>query len=148
MTVQPVDLNSFLGDQGGPTSASGTSTMFDKDMFLALLVAQMRYQNPLDPMKSTEFMQQAAQLASVEAVQAMAAAQTEATALQTSLVAASLVGREVTGIGLDGQEVTGLVTSVSLLPTGVTVQIGDTSIPLGSVTSIGLPSNPPVDPPA
>jgi len=112
--------------------------MFDKDMFLSLLVAQMKYQNPLDPMKSTEFMQQAAQLASVEAVQAMAAAQTEATALQTSLVAASLVGREVTGVGLDGQEVTGLVTSVSLLPSGVTVQVGDVSIPLGSVSSISL----------
>lgn len=143
MTVQPVDLNSLFGDQPATASASNSGTLFDKDMFLSLLVAQMKYQNPLEPTDSTQFMQQAAQLASVEAVQAMAAAQAEATAMQTSLVAASLVGREVTGMTAEGTSVTGLVQSVSLSANGVLVQVGDTNIPLGMVTKISVPSDVP-----
>ena len=148
MTVQPVDLNTLLGGAQGANAAgasggsSPTSTMFDKDMFLSLLVAQMRYQNPLDPMKSTEFMQQAAQLASVEAVQSMAAAQTQATEMQTAFVAASLVGRQVTGTDASGAEVTGVVDRVMISPAGVALEVDGKQVPLASVSEIALPPAP------
>ena len=38
----------------------------DKDAFLNLLVTQLRYQNPLEPMKDTEFISQMAQFTSLE----------------------------------------------------------------------------------
>lgn len=60
----------------------------DKDAFLQLLVAQMKYQDPLEPTSNTEFVSQYAQFSQVEQVQNMAAT--------TELArATSLVGQEV-----------------------------------------------------
>lgn len=60
----------------------------DKDAFLQLLVAQMQYQDPLEPTSNTEFVSQYAQFSQVEQMQNMAA---------TSELsrATSLVGQEV-----------------------------------------------------
>ncbi len=44
----------------------------DKDAFLGLLVAQMKYQDPLEPTSNTEFVAQYAQFSSLEQMQNMA----------------------------------------------------------------------------
>ncbi len=60
----------------------------DKDAFLQLLVAQMKYQDPLEPTSNTEYISQYAQFSQVEQMQNMAAT--------TELArASSMVGKEV-----------------------------------------------------
>lgn len=60
----------------------------DKDAFLQLLVAQMQYQDPLEPTSNTEYIAQYAQFSQVEQMQNMAAS--------TDLArASSLVGEQV-----------------------------------------------------
>lgn len=60
----------------------------DKDAFLQLLVAQMQYQDPLEPTSNTEYISQYAQFSQVEQIQNMAAS--------TDLSrASSLVGEHV-----------------------------------------------------
>lgn len=66
------------------TNGSG----MDKDAFLQLLVAQMKYQDPLEPTSNTEYIAQYAQFSQVEQMQNMAAT----TELSR---AGSLVGKEV-----------------------------------------------------
>lgn len=68
------------------TSVSG-STM-DKEAFLQLLVAQMKYQDPMEPTSNTEFVSQYAQFSQVESLQNMSTNMD----LQR---ASSLVGQEV-----------------------------------------------------
>lgn len=60
----------------------------DKDAFLQLLVAQMQYQDPLEPTSNTEYVSQYAQFSQVEQMQNMAATSELARA-------SSLVGQEV-----------------------------------------------------
>jgi flagellar basal-body rod modification protein FlgD len=60
----------------------------DKDSFLQLLVAQMKYQDPLEPTSNTEYISQYAQFTQVEQMQNMA----QSMDLQR---ASSLVGQEV-----------------------------------------------------
>lgn len=60
----------------------------DKDAFLQLLVAQMQYQDPLEPTSNTEFVSQYAQFAQVEEMQNLSANSELARAT-------SLVGQEV-----------------------------------------------------
>lgn len=60
----------------------------DKDAFLQLLVAQMKYQDPLEPTSNTEYISQYAQFSQVEQMQNMAGSMD----LQR---ASSLVGEEV-----------------------------------------------------
>lgn len=69
------------------TQSSSGSGM-DKDAFLQLLVAQMKYQDPLEPTSNTEYISQYAQFSQVEQMQNMAGSMT----LQR---ASSLVGENV-----------------------------------------------------
>ncbi len=67
-------------------SSSGNSV--DKESFLQLLVAQMKYQDPLEPTSNTEYISQYAQFSQVESISNMASSFD----LQR---ASSLVGQEV-----------------------------------------------------
>lgn len=69
------------------TSATSNSSM-DKEAFLQLLVAQMKYQDPLEPTSNTEYISQYAQFSQVESMQNMSASMD----LQR---ASALVGQEV-----------------------------------------------------
>lgn len=75
--------------QNSLKNKSKTSTDgMDKDAFLQLLVAQMQYQDPLEPTSNTEYIAQYAQFSQVEQMQNMAAS--------TDLArASSLVGEQV-----------------------------------------------------
>ncbi len=79
----------------------------DKTDFLALLVAELRYQDPLDPMDSTEMTAQLAQFSQLEQSLSMNEALTQ---LQTT----ALLGRTVTTTGLDGNPIEGKVVRVYL----------------------------------
>ncbi|MBQ7955814.1 MAG: hypothetical protein IJ282_08685 [Lachnospiraceae bacterium] len=69
------------------SSASGSNGM-DKEAFLQLLVAQMKYQDPLQPTSNTEYISQYAQFSQVESLQNMSASMD----LQR---ASAMVGQEV-----------------------------------------------------
>lgn len=71
----------------------------DKDAFLQLLVAQMKYQDPMQPTSNTEYIAQYAQFSQVEAISNMA------TSMDLSR-ASSLVGQEVyiKTSGKDGED--------------------------------------------
>ena len=136
--MPPSSLNNLIG--GGAETKKTESKSFDKDMFLQLLVAQMRYQNPLKPMEQSEFMAQATQLASVEALQAVQTSQAEMAQGQRSLAAASLVGRSVSGRSLDGEAVSGVVDRVLISETGISLVVDGSTLPLSSVTSVEAPA--------
>ncbi len=53
------------------SSKSSTGNSVDKDSFLQLLVAQMQYQDPLEPTSNTEYIAQYAQVSQVEALDNM-----------------------------------------------------------------------------
>ena len=71
------------------TSVAATSANEQKDQFLQLLVAQMKYQDPLEPTSNTEYISQYATFSSLEAMQNM-----EST-LQMSR-AGEMIGKNVT----------------------------------------------------
>lgn len=71
----------------------------DKDAFLQLLVAQMQYQDPLEPTSNTEYISQYAQFSQVEQMQNMAA--TSELSRATSLVGESVYIKTTTS---DGKE--------------------------------------------
>ncbi len=53
-------------------AADSSASTQDHDMFLQLLVAQLKYQDPMNPTDSTEFMSQNAQFTSLEKMQNVA----------------------------------------------------------------------------
>src|SRR5687768_6557394 len=89
---------------GAPVEFStGTgSASADKDMFLKLLVAQMKYQDPMNPTDSSEFLSQSAQFTALEKMSTTAEQVTQLVGLQMAFGASSLVGRTVTYRMADG----------------------------------------------
>jgi flagellar basal-body rod modification protein FlgD len=116
-------------------------TGLDKDAFLKLLVAQLRYQNPMSPADGKEYLAQAAQFATVEKLDNIDKAQHEVVAYQQILLSQSMVGRTVTGTPRDGQDpVTGVVESVRFKFGAPLLVIDGREVPVGSVEEVKPPT--------
>ena len=118
----------------GPTTT--TSTSADKDMFLQLLVAQMKYQDPSNPADSSEFLAQTAQFTTLEKMQQVADQTSQLVSLQVAFGASSLVGRTVTYPAADGSVSTGLVQSVQFGATGPVLKVDGNDVYLAQVQSV------------
>ena len=88
--VAPVENGKIVetASQTSVSKAAKSSSGMDKEAFLQLLVAQMKYQDPLEPTSNTEYISQYAQFSQVEQMQNMSSSMD----LQR---ASSLVGKEV-----------------------------------------------------
>ncbi|MGB3412746.1 MAG: flagellar hook capping FlgD N-terminal domain-containing protein [Microthrixaceae bacterium] len=130
-----------------PTSGSGGTTVaapeparrndeLDKDAFLKLLVAQLKYQDPLSPADPAEFMAQTAQFTTVEKLDLLTQ-QGESTNRALGLSAASgLLGHTVTWFAADGSVASGKVTAAVSSIDGVNVTVGDNQVSLDAITGI------------
>jgi flagellar basal-body rod modification protein FlgD len=121
------------------SSVSGTS--LSKDAFLQLLVTQMRYQDPLQPMDNSQFLAQLAQFTALEQLTNLA--QTENQVLQSLQVVRlgavqQLIGTQVTVTDGQGQPVTGTVEAVKFADDGSAVlQVNGQTYPIDAVQSVG-----------
>jgi flagellar basal-body rod modification protein FlgD len=118
--------------------AGGTapSNEMDSQMFLKLLVAQLRYQDPMNPAKGTEFMAQTAQFTMVEKMQELAKSMTEMLASERQASAGNMIGRYVTATTAAGTEVSGIVTRARLESGGPILTVGDTEVALSAVKEV------------
>ena len=98
-------------------SSLGTAGLLDPTTFLSLLVDELKYQNPLDPTSSSDFMSQIAQLSQVEQLQSVSSASQMGEA-------AGLIGKTVTANDESGNAITGVVTGVTNGTIGPAAQRG------------------------
>ncbi len=126
-TANLANITRTADAQAAATKVKGSDAMGKND-FLALFTAQLRNQDPTDPVKNEAFVAQLAQFSQLEATTNMATALTQMSSTMQGdrmMSAAGLIGRSVTAPGLpallqDGQAVTGTIS----LPTNASaVQI-------------------------
>jgi flagellar basal-body rod modification protein FlgD len=116
------------------------ASLLAPDTFLNLLVDELKYQNPLDPTSSADFMDQIAELSQVEQLETVSSSSQMSQAQE-------LLGATVTGNDASGSLVTGVVTGVTNTSNGPDVDLGDgDTISLGSITQIGVAQSDPSDP--
>ncbi|WP_370449191.1 flagellar hook capping FlgD N-terminal domain-containing protein [Cryobacterium sp. TMT1-66-1] len=113
-------IDALAGNAAAPTGmyTSTTTTRtpnqsMDSEVFMSLLVTQLQNQDPSSPMDTNEMIAQTTQLAMMEKLTEMATASQEGFSLQMRTSAAALVGETVTYTNADGDEITGLASSVS-----------------------------------
>jgi flagellar basal-body rod modification protein FlgD len=124
------------------TSSTGsTSGSEDHDTFLQLLVAQLRYQDPMNPTDSTQLMAQNAQYTALEKMQDVADGVQQLLSLQMSFGAAGMIGRQVSWTDSSGVTKTGVATGVSFPSTGPVLTVDGTDVPVVSVTAVATPSS-------
>jgi flagellar basal-body rod modification protein FlgD len=131
----PFRGNEVTDTTKGPTTTTNTSA--DKDLFLQLLVAQMRYQDPSNPTDSSEFLAQTAQFTALEKMQAVADQTQQLVGLQTAFGAGGMVGQTISYADATGATLTGVVSGVRFDVNGPVLTVDGTDVPLGLVKSIG-----------
>jgi flagellar basal-body rod modification protein FlgD len=133
----PVSGSNAVATNTATTTVDRPDQM-DKDTFLKLLVAQMRYQDPSNPTDPTQFMSQTAAFSQVEKLDQLVTQNASLVALQKTMNAGALVGHTVSYTDDTGAAQTGSVTSVVLGDdtTEATATIGGKSVPLGRITQV------------
>lgn len=112
---------------------------FGKDAFMKLLVAQLKYQNPLSPMDGNEFLAQQAQFTMLEKLQEIADGSAEQIATAGFQTAAGLLGKKVTWTDNAGDVQSGLVTGSRMEAGRAILLIGETEVALAGVSEVHLP---------
>ncbi len=105
------------------------------DTFLKLLVAQLKYQDPTNPTDGTALLGQTAQFQMVEKLNLLADQNTQLLSEQQASSAIALVGRTITYLQ-DGETHSGQVGSIRLTSSGPLLTVGETEVPLSSITEI------------
>lgn len=122
------------------SSSTGSSSGSDQDMFLQLLVTQLRYQDPMNPTDTTQLMSQNAQYTALEKMQDVADGVSQLMSVQMSFGAAGMIGRQVSWTDETGATKSGVATAVSFPSTGPVLTVDGTEVPISSVISVAAPS--------
>lgn len=131
-------ISGIGGASGLPTGDSALTALggLGSDGFLKLMVAQLRYQSPLEPSDPGDMMMQTAQLAQLDAVQQLASLQRRDLGLQQAVVAAGLVGASVSAHATDGTTVQGVVDAVRYTTMGPVLDVAGQEVPFDAVTEV------------
>lgn len=127
---------------GAPAARQQTQNEIDKDAFMKLMVAQLKYQDPLSPADPQQFLAQSAQFSTVEKLEHIAIQVSEQTWAMALNTAGSLIGKEITFLRMDGTTGTGVVTSATTDPDGIVLDVNGEQVPLGAITNIGSTTAP------
>lgn len=116
------------------SSTAGTNNLADFESFLKLLATELQNQDPSEPVSSTEYVSQMAQMSSLMQLQNIGASVDASQAY-------SMIGKTATYEATDsttGDTVTGsgTVQSVSISGSSVYVTVGGTKVELSSIISV------------
>ena len=120
------------------TKTTGTSTL-SSDAFLTLMLQQLQYQDPTDPVSNQDMIAQQAQLSQLTSTQNLEKNTASNNAIMQTL---SLVGAQVTLANPDDstKTITGVVTSASINGSNSSITVNGTDYALSSVKSVTVPT--------
>lgn len=119
-------------------AAKTTGSELGKDQFLKILIAQLKNQDPTQPLQDKEFIAQMAQFSSVEQMTKVA---TEVKALRESLgMASGLIGKNITWTTTDSSgsdvEESGVVDAITFKKDVQYANVNGVEVSLDKITKI------------
>lgn len=136
-----IDSSLLLSNYQNQTKSTGSSSL-GKDDFLKILMTQLQNQDPLNPMQDQDFISQMATFSSLEQMTNLNSSMDNfiKTAQQNQFMqASSMIGRTVTYLNDQGNELSAIVKSVLFKDGTTSFQLDDdnqTSITSGQITKI------------
>lgn len=135
MTVEAVQATGGAALQATTPTVKPKQAM-DSEMFMKMLVIQMKNQDPTSPMDTNAMIGQTTQLAMMEKLTELSSNSGQGLSLQMRTSAAALIGEKASYNGSDGSTVTGTVSSVSFTGTNPSVVIDGHTVDLAALTSV------------
>ena len=122
-------------------SSNAGKQMLGADDFMKLLTTQLTSQDPMNPMKDTEFISQMANFTSLEQMRTLSKSFETFTTDQKMSAAPAFLGRNVTVKDATG-DLTGLVDSITLKDGKPAIVINGKSYDTNLITGITMPPPP------
>ena len=126
------------------TKASGYSSASNEiakssNQFMTILLAQLKNQNPMEPMKDSEMMTQMTELNSLQELQTIKASMEQLAASTSASYSASLIGKNIKAVLSDGSAVDGLVTGTAFKNGLYLLNVGGKEVPLSAILAVTAP---------
>jgi flagellar basal-body rod modification protein FlgD len=119
------DTTSTNSTSSTSSTTSTSNNTVDYNTFLQLLIAEMKNQDPTNPMDTSQYMSQFAQLSSVEQATLTNSKLDSLLSSQALTQADGLIGRNVSFTDTTGAAITGKIASVSINSDGSVATLED-----------------------
>ncbi|MFQ5732566.1 MAG: flagellar hook capping FlgD N-terminal domain-containing protein [Planctomycetaceae bacterium] len=106
------------------------------DDFMTLLIAELQNQDPSEPVKNADLLNQLSVMRNLAANVEMAKALKAITSNQQLSTASTFIGKVITGTATDDSKATGIVDRAFLRDGEAFVSVGDQEVPLDGVTTV------------
>jgi flagellar basal-body rod modification protein FlgD len=140
MTTSSVGSYAPVKDSSAQSTTSNATSQLNTNDFINMMMTQLQHQDPLNPTTSDQLMSQMSQIGQLQSTSQL---QTTLTGLATQTqigAASSLMGKQVTGLDVNSNPITGVVATVQVTSGGVNLQLKDGStLALSNVSSISEP---------
>lgn len=142
MAVNPVSGVTNQYSDPPTTQLDGKNTQLDRQSFLKLLVAQLKYQDPTAPADTSQMLTQSAQLSMVDRLNEIATSMTTSATSQQLALGSSMIGKQVTFLDKDSVAHTELVSAARVDGTDLILTAGQYTVAMTAVTSISAAPEP------
>jgi len=126
----------------GSTSTGGGFSNVDTDQFMKLLLAELQNQDPLEPMKNSDMVQQMSQIRNIGATDQLTSTLSTLRESQELVTASGLIGQQVEGIADDASAVDGVVDRITVITDSekgtrnVKVHVGNQTMQIRNIRTI------------
>ena len=107
-----------------------------QDQFLKLMVAQLKSQDPLEPINNQEYLGQLAQFSTLSGIEKMNANFSDLLSLQQITQGSDLVGKQVSFTTADNQVGRGIVQGFAVNSGKIELQVNNTAVPIGNIVGM------------
>lgn len=147
-------MTSIPGTNSSPNSAAAGRTKgndmrdVDLDQFLGLLVTEMQNQDPLNPMDNSQLLTQISQIREIGSTNQLTETLSTLAVGQGLTMASSLIGKKISALNDEAEEITGVVDRVSVetdpkdnSKRSVKVHIGEATVDINNIREINQQTN-------
>ncbi len=127
-------------NSGAKSTGATSTTAATSDAFMMILLAQLKNQNPLEPMQDKDMMAQMTQLNSLQELKKIESSLEQMAGASSAGYAASLIGKVVKANLENGDQVEGTVTDMVFDSGKYLLKVGKNTIPLSSIVSVSQPA--------
>jgi flagellar basal-body rod modification protein FlgD len=130
------DMSAYSTSTNTNSTSSTSGSASDTNQFMIMLMAQLKNQDPLNPVDNSQMLGQMAQLNSLSQLQDLNSKMEELLSASQIGYASSLVGKDVTASVPNKDPIEGVVTAVSNESGSWQVTIGGQTVPLTNVIGV------------
>jgi flagellar basal-body rod modification protein FlgD len=135
--TESTDLSQLANSATYGAATTTKSTSDDYDMFLKLLVAQLKYQDPMNPTDSSQFLSQNAQFTSLQKMGELNDTLSSLLSVQSSFGSTNLIGKNIVYANADGTTSSGIATGVTFYTGGPVLTIDGKEVSVSAVITVG-----------